>query len=210
MIIKICGIKNKETLICCEKNKVDFFGMIFYHKSPRNITYEEARSLIDVSREFAIKPVGVFVNHDIKELKKIIYSLNLNFIQLHGDEDQLYIDELKDKFKLKIFKKISIKTNQDFKEANKFNNIDYLLFDYKPNSDELPGGNSKSFNWNFLKEQKIDLPWFVSGGINHENIKKLQNLINPYGIDLSSGVEEQKGIKSINKINKFFRVFYDK
>ena len=210
MIIKICGIKNKETLICCEKNKVDFFGMIFYHKSPRNITYEEARSLIDVSREFAIKPVGVFVNHDIKELKKIIYSLNLNFIQLHGDEDQLYINELKDKFKLKIFKKISIKTNQDFKEANKFNNIDYLLFDYKPNSDELPGGNSKSFNWNFLKEQKIDLPWFVSGGINHENIKKLQNLINPYGIDLSSGVEEQKGIKSINKINKFFRVFYDK
>ena len=210
MIIKICGIKNKETLVCCEKNKVDFFGMIFYHKSPRNITYEEARILIDVSREFAIKPVGVFVNHDIKELKKIIYSLNLNFIQLHGDEDQLYIDELKDKFKLKIFKKISIKTNQDFKEANKFNNIDYLLFDYKPNSDELPGGNSKSFNWNFLKEQKIDLPWFVSGGINHENIKKLQNLINPYGIDLSSGVEEQKGIKSINKINKFFRVFYDK
>ncbi len=210
MIIKICGIKNKETLICCEKNKVDFFGMIFYHKSPRNISYEEARMLIDVSREFAIKPVGVFVNHDIKELKKIIYSLNLNFIQLHGDEDQLYINELKDKFKLKIFKKISIKTNKDFKEANKFNNIDYLLFDYKPNSDELPGGNSKSFNWNFLKEQKIDLPWFVSGGINHENIKKLQNLINPYGIDLSSGVEDQKGIKSINKINKFFRVFYDK
>tara|TARA_B100000029_G_scaffold503320_1_gene580021 strand:- start:302 stop:934 length:633 start_codon:yes stop_codon:yes gene_type:complete len=210
MIIKICGIKNKETLVCCEKNKVDFFGMIFYHKSPRNISYEEARMLIDVSREFSIKPVGVFVNHDIKELKKIIYSLNLNFIQLHGDEDQLYIDELKDKFKLKIFKKISIKTNQDFKEANKFNNIDYLLFDYKPNSDELPGGNSKSFNWNFLKEQKIDLPWFVSGGINHENIKKLQNLINPYGIDLSSGVEEQKGIKSINKINKFFKIFYDK
>ncbi len=210
MIIKICGIKNKETLVCCEKNKVDFFGMIFYHKSPRNISYEEARMLIDVSREFSIKPVGVFVNHDIKELKKIIYSLDLNFIQLHGDEDQLYIDELKDKFKLKIFKKISIKTNQDFKEANKFNNIDYLLFDYKPNSDELPGGNSKSFNWNFLKEQKIDLPWFVSGGINHENIKKLQNLINPYGIDLSSGVEEQKGIKSINKINKFFKIFYDK
>ena len=210
MIIKICGIKNKETLICCEKNKVDFFGMIFYHKSPRNITYEEARSLIDVSREFAIKPVGVFVNHDIKELKKIIYSLNLNFIQLHGDEDQLYINELKNEFKLKIFKKISIKTNKDFKEANKINNIDYLLFDYKPNSNELPGGNSKSFNWNFLKEQKIDFPWFVSGGINHENIKKLQNLINPYGIDLSSGVEEQKGIKSINKINKFFKIFYDK
>ena len=210
MIIKICGIKNKETLVCCEKNKVDFFGMIFYHKSPRNISYEEARMLIDVSREFSIKPVGVFVNHDIKELKKIIYSLNLNFIQLHGDEDQLYINELKNEFKLKIFKKISIKTNQDFKEANKFNNIDYLLFDYKPNSDELPGGNSKSFNWNFLKEQKIDLPWFVSGGINHENIKKLQNFINPYGIDLSSGVEEQKGIKSINKINKFFKIFYDK
>ena len=210
MITKICGIKNKETLICCEENKADFFGMIFYYKSPRNISYEEAEMLVDVSREFTIKPVGVFVNHDIKELKKIIYSLNLKYVQLHGDENQAYINELKDEFKLKIFKKISIKTNNDFKEANKYKNIDYLLFDYKPNSDELPGGNSKSFNWNFFKEQRIDLPWFVSGGINHKNIKKLQNLLNPYGIDLSSGVEEQKGIKSINKINNFFKIFYDK
>ena len=88
MITKICGIKNKETLICCEENKADFFGMIFYHKSPRNIRYEEAEMLVDVSREFTIKPVGVFVNHDIKELKKIIYSLNLNYVQLHGDEDK--------------------------------------------------------------------------------------------------------------------------
>ena len=88
-------------------------------------------------------------------------------------------------------------------------NIEYLLFDYKPNNNELPGGNSKSFDWNLLKNQKIKLPWFISGGINQKNIKNIQNLLNPNGIDLSSGVEVSKGIKSNSKINNLFKKFYD-
>ena len=72
---------------------------------------------------------------------------------------------------------------------------------------ELPGGNSKSFDWNLLKGQQIKLPWFISGGINETNIKKIQNLLNPNGIDLSSGVEVSKGIKSNSKINNLFKNF---
>ena len=71
-------------------------------------------------------------------------------------------------------------------------------------------GNSKSFDWNLLKEKKIDFPWFISGGINHDNIKKMQKILNPHGIDLSSGVEESKGVKSNNKINNLFKKFYEK
>ena len=209
MIFKICGLKKKESLICCEENKVNFFGMIFYEKSPRNITFEEAKILTDLSKELKIKPVGVFVNHDMSELKKIISSLNLKYAQLHGDENQLYIDEIKKEFNIKIIKKLSIKTATDLNKINNYNNIDYLLFDYKPNNNELPGGNSKSFDWKLLKGQKIDLPWFISGGINVTNIKKIQNLLNPNGIDLSSGVEESKGIKSNTKINNLFNKFYD-
>lgn len=209
MIFKICGLKDKSSLLCCASNKVDFFGMIFYKKSPRNIKLEEAKYLVSFSKNLTIKPVGVFVNHNIYDLKKIISSLSLKYIQLHGNENQSYIDEIKSEFKLQIIKKISLKTSSDLKKINSFKNIDYLLFDYKPNINELPGGNSKTFDWTILEGQKIELPWFISGGINESNIKKIQNLLNPNGIDLSSGVEELPGIKSNNKINNLFKKFYD-
>ena len=209
MIFKICGLREKDSLICCAANNVDFFGLIFYEKSPRNINLDEAKKLVKFSKNLTIKPVGVFVNHKISDLKYIITFLNLKYIQLHGDENQLYINEIKIEFKLKIIKKISIKNESDLDKINEFENIDYLLFDYKPKSNELPGGNSKSFDWNLLKEVTIKLPWFVSGGINESNIKNIKKTINPHGIDLSSGVEESLGIKSNEKINKLFRLFYD-
>lgn len=210
MIFKICGLKDKSSLICCEENKVDFYGMIFYQKSPRNITFDKAKNLTDFSKNLKIKPVGVFVNHNIYEIKKIISSLNLEYIQLHGDENQSYVEEIKNNFKIKIIKKISIKTIKDLKIINHFKSIDYLLFDYKPDINELPGGNAKTFDWAVLKDIKIQLPWFVSGGINESNIKNIEKLIKPYGIDLSSGVEELIGIKSNIKINSLFKKFYEK
>jgi phosphoribosylanthranilate isomerase len=106
--------------------------MIFYEKSPRNITLNEAETLINTSKELRIRPVGVFVDHEINDLKKIISSLGLKYIQLHGSEDQLYIDEIKKQFDVKIIKKISINNSEDLNIINKFNNIEYLLFDYKP------------------------------------------------------------------------------
>ena len=208
MLFKICGLKKKDSVICCEEHKVDFFGMIFYKKSPRNISLEEAKKLVVFSKSLKIKPVGVFVNHNIADLKKIISYLDLTFIQLHGLENQAYINEIKKKSHLKIIKKISVKSENDLRLINTFNNIDYLLFDYKPQTNELPGGNSKTFDWNLLNSQKIDIPWFVSGGINESSIKNIQKLINPHGIDLSSGVEEFSGIKSNQKIDKLFKSFY--
>ncbi|MFL2543816.1 MAG: phosphoribosylanthranilate isomerase [Alphaproteobacteria bacterium] len=209
MIFKICGLREKDSLICCEANKVDFFGLVFYEKSPRNINHNKAKQLVDLSKNLSIKPVGVFVNHKISDLKNIIRLLNLKYIQLHGEENQSYINEIKKEFKLKIIKKISIKNQSDLNKINNIENIDYLLFDYKPKSNELPGGNSKSFDWSLLKGVTIKLPWFVSGGINVSNIKNIQKTINPNGIDLSSGVEQSLGIKSNKKINNLFRLFYD-
>ena len=209
MIFKICGLREKDSLICCEANKVDFFGLVFYEKSPRNINHNKAKQLVEFSKNLSIKPVGVFVNHKISDLKNIIRLLNLKYIQLHGEENQSYINEIKKEFKLKIIKKISIKNQSDLNKINDIENIDYLLFDYKPKSNELPGGNSKSFDWSLLKGVTIKLPWFISGGINESNIKNIQKTINPHGIDLSSGVEQSLGIKSNKKINNLFRLFYD-
>ena len=209
MIFKICGLREKDSLICCEANKVDFFGLVFYEKSPRNINHNKAKQLVEFSKNLSIKPVGVFVNHEINDLKNIIRLLNLKYIQLHGEENQSYINEIKKEFKLKIIKKISIKNQSDLDEINDIKNIDYLLFDYKPKLNELPGGNAKSFDWNLLKGVTIKLPWFISGGINESNIKNIQKTINPNGIDLSSGVERSLGMKSNEKINNLFRLFYD-
>ncbi len=202
MIIKICGIQNKDTLICCEKNNVDFFGMIFYPKSPRNISIKNAFMLQRIADGLNIKGVGVFVNNNFDEIVKIIKNLNLKFVQLHGSEDQIYIEKLKSTG-VKIIKSISVSNKNDLNSIDKYHNVDYFLFDYKPLKGELPGGNSKSFNWDILKHLNTDKPWFLSGGININNIEKINNKLNPYGIDLSSGVEKELGIKDNGIINNF-------
>ena len=202
MIIKICGIQNKDTLLCCEKNNVNFFGMIFYSKSPRNIRIESAIKLQKISENLNINGVGVFVNKNINELEEIINSLKLKFVQLHGSEDETYIKKIK-KNGVKVIKSISVSRKDDLSEINKYQSIDYFLFDYKPLKGELPGGNAKSFDWSLLNNFKITKPWFLSGGINIDNIQQINNDINPYGIDLSSGVEKELGIKDNRIINSF-------
>ena len=202
MIIKICGIQNQDTLMCCENNSINFFGMIFYPKSPRNITIENANKLNKISKKLNINGVGVFVNKEINELEEIIKYVNLKYIQLHGLEDELYIEDLK-KLGVKIIKSISVSNADDLKKINNYQTADYFLFDYKPKKNELPGGNSKSFDWNILKSLKTDKPWFLSGGINLDNIQQILVDINPCGVDLSSGVEKELGIKDNRIINNF-------
>ena len=208
MIIKICGIQNKDTLLCCEKNKVDFFGMIFYPKSPRNISFENAYLLQEFSKDLNINGVGVFVNKKINELEEIIKNLNLRFIQLHGKEDEEYIKNLK-KIGVKIIKSISISNKNDLIKIDKYKSVDYFLFDYKPIKGELPGGNSKSFDWSILKNLETEKPWFLSGGINTNNIAQILTDINPLGVDLSSGVEKELGIKDNHIINNFIEKLKD-
>ena len=202
MIVKICGIQNKETLLCCEQNNVEFFGMIFYAKSPRNISIENARSLQRTSKNLNINGVGVFVDKDINELKEIIKLLDLRFIQLHGSEDMLYIKNLKNTG-VKIIKSISISNKNDLDKILIYEDVDYFLFDYKPLKNELPGGNAKSFNWEILKSLRTNKPWFLSGGINSKNIGKILKDVNPFGVDLSSGVEKELGNKDNHIINNF-------
>ncbi len=187
---------------------VDLFGLIFYKKSPRYVTVKIAKNLVKFSNKLKIEPVGVFVNKELKDLIKLISDLNLNYIQLHGDENKEYIDIIKKTFEIKIIKKIAVSNKEDIKQTNNFNNVDYFLFDYKPKKSELPGGNSKQFDWRLLKEAKLSKPWFLSGGVNESNINIIKNSINPDGIDLSSGVEESKGIKSEIKIKNFINKYY--
>ncbi len=202
MITKICGIKNEDTLICCENNSVDFFGMIFYHESPRNISIEDASNLQKKSENLNINGVGVFVNKNINEIEDIIKKVRLKYVQLHGSENEEYIKTLK-RIGVKVIKSISISNINDLRNISNYNSSDYFLFDYKPIKNELPGGNAKSFDWNILKNLNTSKPWFLSGGISIKNIHEILNDINPFGVDLSSGVEKELGIKDNHIINNF-------
>ena len=208
MIIKICGIREVETLLCCEKNKVNFFGMVFYKDSPRNIKIDQAVNLQSQSKMLSIKGVGVFVNEYFEDLKDLIKLLSLEYVQLHGNENNEYINKLKT-LDVKIIKKISIKNKEDLKEIDNFQNVDYYLFDYKNTKNELPGGNAKSFDWDIIENLKLEKPWFLSGGINIENVSKISKNIKPYGIDLSSGVEKKLGIKDNEIINNLVENIID-
>ena len=190
--------------MCCENNNIGFFGMIFYTKSPRNISIENANKLLKISEKLKINGVGVFVNKEIDKLKEIIEHTNLKYVQLHGSEDELYIKNIK-KLGVRIIKSISISIKDDLNKIKDYKSADYFLFDYKPKKNDLPGGNSKSFDWKILKSLKTDKPWFLSGGVNINNIQQILSDINPYGIDLSSGVEKELGIKDNHIINNFIR-----
>ena len=202
MITKICGIQNEDTLTCCEENSVDFFGMIFYPKSPRNISIKDASKLQKKSENFKINGVGVFVNKNINEIEDIIKKIRLKYVQLHGSENDEYIKNLK-KIGVKVIKSISLSNRNDLRNIYNYNSADYYLFDYKPMKNELPGGNAKSFDWYILKNFITNKPWFLSGGINIKNIQEILNNINPFGVDLSSGVEKDLGIKDNHIINNF-------
>ena len=203
--IKICGVKNIDTIICCIKNKIKFFGLIFYTKSPRNIEIAEALELINFSTNKNIYSVGVFVNEKLNVLLNTLKKLPLNFIQLHGSETNAYIKAVKKNNKIKVIKVIMVKTLKDFKKIDNYPDTDMFLFDYKPSKNELPGGNAKSFNWELLKNVKIQKQWFLSGGINIRNIKDIENFTIPYGIDISSGVEDKLGIKNNAKISSLIK-----
>ena len=161
----------------------------------------DSTEIKNISKKHNIEPVGVFVDFELKKIKSYIKKLNLKLIQLHGNEDENYIKEIKVTNKIKVIKVIKIKNTKDIKKQKNYLSADYFLFDYKPDKKtSMPGGNAKKFNWKLLKNKKIIKKWFISGGINKNNIKDALNLKNPYGIDVSSGVEDSPGKKSNRKI----------
>ena len=206
--IKICGIKNTAILDCCNNLKVDYFGLVFFKTSPRNININRAKNLIHYQRKKNTIPIGVFVNYQLNELNELIKITNLKYVQLHGNENNTYISKLKKKNNVTIIKAIDIDGKNDLQKIELYPEADFLLFDYKSKNNELPGGNAKSFDWSILKNINISKPWFISGGINKNNINNLLEILNPYGIDISSGVEDRPGIKNAKKIKEIVDIIH--
>ena len=184
------------------ESKADYIGLVFYDKSPRNLSLDDAQQLLK-NRNQHSKIVALTVNSDDDFIKDIKQNIKPDYFQFHGNETPLRCKEIKVKFKIPIIKGIGIKNKLDLIKANQdYENLcDILLLDSP--STILPGGNGEMFNWNIIKNCEPQKKWMLAGGLNINNIEQAVKISNPPAIDISSGVEISKGIKDPEMIRNF-------
>ena len=206
--IKVCGLTQQSQIQELISLNVDFLGFIFYEKSPRYVLHH--LSLKEIAEIPHFGKVGVFVNESIKAIVEITTESQLDIIQLHGNENEKFILQLKQILgnNIKIIKVIRI-GNQSFDELQKTINqqpstVNYLLFD---TDSKAFGGTGKTFDWQILNEIEIPKPYFLSGGISLENIHQLSTINHqPLAIDINSKFEIEPGNKNLEKIKKFTQI----
>ena len=200
--IKICGVTDNYTMSIISNMNVEFVGLVFFEKSPRNVSIEKAKSLLKYLNN-TTKVVALTVNATDQFLSGIVTNLSPDYLQLHGEESPYRCFEIKKKFKTKIIKAISAKSSRKLNfEIHKYKFItDKIIIDSP--KDYLPGGNGKTFNWKFLKKEKKNINWLLAGGINLSNVSKAIKITKTKGLDISSGVEISKGVKSPKLIRSF-------
>ena len=201
MKFKICGLNNPSNIRDIVALNPDYIGFIFYQKSKRFIT---SWVLMDVLPRIPknIKKVGVFVNEEINVVETMFNIYKLDFVQLHGTESPEYCTELFMK-KIPIIKAFSIDEFFDFRRLDVYTYFcSYFLFDTKGKS---KGGNGMKFNWELINNYEYKVPFFLSGGIDLEDIEAINQLAFKqfHAVDINSKFETELGIKDITKVEKF-------
>ncbi|VAX02802.1 Phosphoribosylanthranilate isomerase [hydrothermal vent metagenome] len=206
---KICGLTTPEAVKAAVRAGASYIGFVFYEKSPRNISPKRAAELA-AKIPASVTICGVFVNPSDEQLKATLDHISLNLIQLHGQESPQRCQEIKNRFKRPVMKAIAVTTAEDIAVAKAYENTaDILLFDAKPAADQkeaLPGGNGLRFDWHLMKGQQWNMPWMLSGGLDADNLEAAAAISGAAIFDVSSGVENHPGAKSIPKINAFMTI----
>lgn len=193
--IKICGIRRYVDALYLNKHKPDYAGFILSEGFRRSIDFNDFLKLND-TLDKSIKRVGVFVNEKIENVK--LYASILDVIQLHGNEDEKYIEQIKDFSNCEIWKAVRAKNYADIEVADRLP-CDKLLIDSYVKG--KVGGTGVAADFNIIKKAKISKEFFLAGGLNNNNINLAINDVSPYGVDLSSSVETD-GYKDESKINE--------
>ncbi|MGG3311939.1 phosphoribosylanthranilate isomerase [Paenibacillus lautus] len=212
--LKICGLQSVEVLKSMINLPVDYIGFVFA-KSRRKVSPQQAAQLIQVLRgwdhDMVPAAVGVLVNPDLNELEELLREAALDVVQLHGQESPQFCREVKERFPVSVFKAVSIESDRS--EGERLSaldpyagSIDGLLIDtYDP---VYGGGSGKTFAWDLIPPyqqwaKRQGIPLFVAGGLDSDNVSHLIGQYAPYGVDVSSGVESEPGVKDINKVIAF-------
>jgi len=192
--IKICGITNLKDALLASDSGADAIGFIFA-ESPRKIKPELARKIISSLPPFLVK-VGVFVDEKIDMVRTVYSYCGLSFVQLHGDEDQNYINALS----LPVIKAFKVKDRQILNHISEYRGNYFLLDAFDENH---AGGTGKNFDWSISRKAKKFGKVILSGGLNQKNVKLALEKVRPYAVDVCSGVEASPGKKDPKKIRRF-------
>jgi phosphoribosylanthranilate isomerase len=201
--VKICGLKTAEALAAALDGGASHVGFIFFPKSPRNIAAEEAGRLRRAALGRATA-VAVTVDADDALLDGIVAAMAPDMLQLHGKESPVRVAAVKERYRLPVMKALSVSEAADIAAAEAYRGVaDKMLFDARPpKGAELPGGNGVPFDWRILDGYRGD--YFLSGGLTPENVGEAIRLLDPPGLDVSSGVESAPGKKDVALIAAFF------
>lgn len=205
--VKMCGISKVETIPAVVEAKPDYMGLVFA-PSKRQVTVEQAEILVEELHKQCInhydtkvvKTVGVFVNETLDNLVRIADTVNLDAVQLHGDEDEAFIQSLKERTNVEVWKAVQIRSAADVEKWID-SSADMLLFDAY-HKDER-GGTGEVFDWSSL--DAFERPFMLAGGIDSTNVARAIRTVRPYGIDISSGIETN-GVKDDEKITAFTKI----
>jgi len=193
---KICGITNLDDANVAVENGASAIGFIFYEKSPRTISINNAKS-ISKHLPKTIARVGVFVNHEKDFINEAISEVPLDMIQLHSDETPDFCNQ----FDVPILKALRIKNEASLSIMDQYDVAVFLLDTF---SNDQYGGTGETFDWSVLN-RKFKTPIILSGGLNPENILDAIDAVNPSAVDVNSGVESFPGKKDYNKLKSLFK-----
>jgi phosphoribosylanthranilate isomerase len=195
--VKICGITSIEDAMCAARNGAAAVGFIFYQSSPRYITPQAARRIIDLLPANLVK-VGVFVNEGAAEVKRIFSYCSLDMLQLHGNESPGYCRHFPAD---RIIKALELKCAEDLKTSALFE-VAAILADSRHGG--LYGGTGRKSNWDLAC--LLQQPLILSGGLNDGNVVDALRSVKPAALDINSGVEERPGKKDSLKIARIMEM----
>ena len=199
MKLKICGISDIDILkYACELG-VDFVGFIMANASPRKISNDFLDSLENFNF-METSPVFVFVNPTVDEVKKITTKIKNPILQFHGDEEEIFCQQFNQPF----WKTIRVKNSQSLEAINDFPSADALLLETF--SDDVYGGTGKVFDWSLMENIKLQSKFILAGGINIKNLNDAISL-NPWCIDVNSGVESSLAFKDKTLMDQIIKSF---
>ncbi len=196
--IKICGITRGQDAVVAAKLGAHAVGLMFYEDSPRFVSLNKARKVIEVLPPF-ITRVGVFVNPEEQQVHAILGALRLDLLQFHGDEPAQFCAQ----FGLPYIKAVRVKKGVDLLQyASRYRDAKGLLLD--AHNEKSYGGTGEVFDWSLISGN-LPLPIILSGGLSADNVARAIRQVRPWAVDVSSGVESAKGIKDAAKIAAFIK-----
>jgi len=201
--VKICGLTSLEDALTATKAGADVLGFILYPKSKRFIKVKDVRKITSELPPFVMK-AGVFVNEDPRNVLEILSYAYLDLAQLHGDETPEECEYIGANRVIKVFR---LKEIGEVEKIEPYiGKIRAILLDTY--SKDSYGGTGKTFNWEIAKavKERFDIPVILSGGLNPENVAEAIREVNPYAVDVSSGVETEPGKKDHKKVKAFVKV----